>query len=123
RRLVFLGRHQIAIGAEHIVLLPDPDMLVALGTNRLDPDRVALAMVVLSYRPRSGQRIVDRCNFVVENVRIRFVEVDPLLDDGLIVWVQRGGGWVERTGAFQVAGFDLKQVIGGGSVLIDPFAE
>src|SRR5262245_42272850 len=123
RRLVFLGRHQIAVGAEHIVLFPDTDMLVALSTNRLDPDRVALATIVLSYRPRSGQRIVDRCNFVMENVRIRFVEVDPLLDHGLIVRVQRDAAGVESARTFKVAGLDLEHVIAAASVLIDPLAD
>ena len=80
--MVFLGRHQIAVSAEHIVFVPDMEMLVALGANRLDPDWVGLAVVVLSYCPRSGQRIVDRCNFVMQNVLIGFVEVDPFLDDG-----------------------------------------
>jgi hypothetical protein len=98
-------------------------MLVALGTNRFDPDRVANAMVVLGYRPRSGQRIVDRCNFIMQNVRIRFVEVDPLLDEGLIVRVQRDAAGVESARTFQVAGLDLKRVIAAASVLIDPFAD
>src|SRR5262245_48357735 len=59
RRLVLLGGHQVAIRAHHVDLLPDADMFIALGTNGLDPDRIAHAMVALDDRPRTGQRMVD----------------------------------------------------------------
>src|SRR5215470_11498782 len=70
RRLVLLCRHQVAVRAHHIDLLPDADMLVALGTNGLDPDRTAHAMVALDDRPGTGQSMVDGRDFVLENVRI-----------------------------------------------------
>src|SRR5262249_40168798 len=40
RRLILLRGHQVAIGAQEIILLADDHMMVVLGTNRLAPDRV-----------------------------------------------------------------------------------
>src|SRR5262245_58084616 len=64
RRLVLLGGHQVAIRAHHVDLFADADMLVALGTNGLDPDRSAHAMVALDDGPGTGQRMVDGRDFV-----------------------------------------------------------
>src|SRR5713101_1081418 len=84
-RLILLGGHQVAVRAHHVNLLPNADMFVALGTNGLDPNRMADAMVALDDRPRAGQRIVNGCDFVLEDVCIALVEIDSFLDDRLIV--------------------------------------
>jgi hypothetical protein len=49
RLLVLLGGHQKAIGAEHIVLRTDADMLVAFGTNGLDPNRIRHPIIALDH--------------------------------------------------------------------------
>src|SRR5713101_6888423 len=96
RRLILPHRHQIAVSAQEIVLLADDDMLVALGANRLAPDRAffCIAKVLLDNGPRTRQSIVDDGNFIIKRVRIGLVEIDPLLDDGLVVLVQRKAGAV-----------------------------
>src|SRR5262245_62381986 len=70
RRLVLLGGHQVAVRAHHVDLFPDADMLVPLGTNGLEPYRIAHAMIALDDCPGTGERMVDGCDFVLENVRI-----------------------------------------------------
>src|ERR1700730_12008984 len=113
----------MAIGAEHINFRPDAHMLIALGANGLDPDRTARAMVVLGHGPRTGQRIVDRRDFVVKGVRIGLVEKDALLDDGFVVRVERYAAGVESAGAFEVASLDLEDGVTAAALLIDPFAD
>src|SRR5262245_11934555 len=54
RRLVLAGRHQQAIRAEHVVLLPDGDVRIAFGADVLDPEEVALAAILLDHRPGTG---------------------------------------------------------------------
>ena len=78
-RLIFLDRHQEAVGAQEIVLFPDDNMNVVFGTNILaPPDRLVCrdTTVVLHDRPRTRQRIVDGCDFVVQEVGIGFVEIN-----------------------------------------------
>src|SRR5579883_2278805 len=62
RRLVLLGRHQVAVAAEEIVLLADADMIIALAADHVGkPDRFVAdhAPVGLIDDPRPGQRMVD----------------------------------------------------------------
>src|SRR6266700_888901 len=91
RQLPLLGRHQVAIGAEHISLVADFDVVVVLATIVLLPDRsllVRLATVGLVDRPRTRQCMINDGDVVMEDVGIGLVEVNSLLDDGLIVLVQ-----------------------------------
>src|SRR5215475_7937611 len=86
--LALFGRHEEPIGAAHIAFIADLDVVVVLGADRLDPDRIADAVVVLGDGPRTGQRIVDGGNLVVEHVGLVLVLVEPLVDDGLAVRVK-----------------------------------
>src|SRR5262245_32354237 len=112
----------MAIRAEHIVLLSNADMWICLHTNGLDPDWIAVPLIILGHRPRTGQRIVDGGDFVMQNVGIGTVEINPLLHIGLIVAVQRNATWVERTRTFHVASLNLKEVILTAPGLVDPFS-
>src|SRR5215468_9077278 len=67
--------------------------------------------------------MIDHSDIVVKRVRIGFVEVNPLLDDGLIVPVQRETGAVVRTRAFEVASLDHQYVVTPVPVLIRPMAD
>jgi hypothetical protein len=71
RRLVLLGGHQVAVSAEEIALLADFDITVALGTDFLDPFRPfdRHTSICLGDRPWTRQRVVDRGDLVVEDVR------------------------------------------------------
>src|SRR5262245_30225892 len=123
RRLVLLGRHEVAVRAQEIIFLADGHMLVALAAIVLDPDRLAHAAVFLGDRPRTGERRVDRGDLVVEEVAVGFVEIDPLLDDGLIVPVQGKAAALERAGPLHAAGLDHEHVVAAVAVLVDPLAD
>src|SRR5262245_43319506 len=85
--LALPGRHQIAIGADVVVLLADDDMLVVLVAAGFDPAWRLLATVGLVDRVRTGQGVVDRRDVVTNEARIGLVEVNPLVNDGLVVRV------------------------------------
>src|SRR6202521_3902777 len=90
RRLVLLRRHEQPVRAQHIVLVADHHMIVVLailfGPER---PRIRHAPIVLHHGPGSRQRMVDDRDLVVRDLVIRRVDEDPLLDDRLIVLVQR----------------------------------
>src|SRR4051812_16076335 len=91
RRLALARRYQQSIGAKEIVLAGNLDMLVPFGANRFRPDRLVIcrdATIFLGRRPRSRQRTVDGSD-LIDDVGIGLVSVDALLDDSLVVLVQR----------------------------------
>src|SRR5258708_1349587 len=67
RRLTLPHRHQQAVGAEHIGIGADLDVLVSLDAAVLGPDRTRLlpAPVVLDRRPRPRQGMVEDGDLVV----------------------------------------------------------
>src|SRR5262252_581080 len=125
RPLVLLGRHQEAVGAEEVSLTADLDMGVALGTNALAPDRTRVlhAAIFLDRGPGACERIVERGDLDGENVRIGLVLVDPLLENALIVRMQRQAGVVIGARPLEPAGLDREHVVTAGAALIDPGAE
>ena len=62
-------------------------------------------------------------NVIVKDVTIGFVDIDALVDNGLIVMVQRQAGAIIGAGAFQVPGFDFEHVIAPVAVFIEPFSD
>jgi hypothetical protein len=64
--------------------------------------------------------MIDRCDLVMQDVRVVLVEVEALFEDGLVISVKRDAGLVKEAGALKVAGLDLKQVVGAVAVLVDP---
>src|SRR5216684_5928876 len=126
RWLVLVGGHQQAVRAQEIGLPPNIDMDVGLGANVLvPPDRLLGlgATVVLRDGPRARQRVIDDGDFVVQHVGIAFVEIDALLDDALIVPVQRSAADIVVAGAFEAAGLDQQRVVAAVAVLVDPLAD
>src|SRR5262247_3528190 len=123
RRLVFLGGHQVAVRAEEIVLVPDRDVMVVLGTVVLVPDRIVVATIFLGDGPGAGQRIVDRRDLVQQQVAIGAIEDEALLDDRLVVLVQRYAARLERARSLHAAGFDLERVVAAIPIVIDPFSD
>ena len=67
--------------------------------------------------------MVDHGDLVIEDVGIGLVEIDPLLDDGLIIGVERNAVRAENAGAFETTGLDFEHVVAAIAVLIDPFTE
>ena len=86
RCLILLGRHQEPIPALEIVFLADDDLGVVLGIIKLGPFRTQIRIVHVSFvhSPRLRQSMVDRCDFVMKDIRIGLVAVDALLEDRLI---------------------------------------
>src|SRR5205085_1768554 len=100
-------------------------MIVALATNIFRPDWswTWIAAILLLHGPRMRQGMVDRGDVVMQESPILSVEINPLLDDGLIVLVQRNARAVERAGSFEAASFDFEQVVTSVAIGIDPFAD
>src|SRR5262249_60647056 len=110
-RLPLARWRQVAVRADRIGLGADRDGAVALRTYELGPLRIAFATVAARHRPWTGQGIVDRGDLVVQEIRVGAVEADALLDDGLIVAVQRNPAAVEGAGTFHAAGLDRERVV------------
>jgi CoA-transferase family III len=71
RRMVLLGRHQKPIPAHEIVFLADGDLRVVFGIIKLYPVRTRIRVVHVTFvdSPRPRQSMVDRCDFVMKDVR------------------------------------------------------
>src|SRR5262245_63622957 len=82
-----------------------------------------LATVASRYRPWARQRVVYRHHFVVDDIVLRFVEGDPLFEDGLIVGVQWNPGVVDDARTTEAARLDLEHVVAAVAILIDPLAD
>src|SRR5262249_59407732 len=125
RRLVLAGGHQVAFRAEEVALPADFNVAIALRAIFLLPDRffVRVAAVALGDGPWTRQRAIDRRDLVEHDVGVGPVERDPLLDDGLIVAVQRHPGRVECPWPAEAAGPALERVVAAVAVGIDPLAD
>jgi hypothetical protein len=89
---VALGSYLWASGgvpAKEVALLADFDITIALGTNFLDPLRLLdwHTRIFLCNCPRPCQRVVDRRDLVIEDVRIGLIGLNPLPENALIVGV------------------------------------
>src|SRR5450631_3944751 len=82
RRLALSGGHQIAVGAQEIVLLADDQLVVALGAISLGParTRILAAPKGLVHAPRPGQGMIEHGDLVMQNVRIGLIEMEPLFE-------------------------------------------
>jgi hypothetical protein len=98
RRLVLSGGHQEAVRAEHVVLVGDGDVIVGFRTILFRPSGIGIiraAPVVLHDGPRPRQRVVDHRDLVMGYIAVVLVDVNPFLDDGLVVGMQRKAAGVE----------------------------
>src|SRR5258708_13237665 len=67
--------------------------------------------------------MIDRRDVVMEQIRVGLVEVDPLLEDRLVVPVQRQAAGVVGTRTLEAAGLDLEQVVVAVPFGVDPLAD
>src|SRR5262249_1413990 len=124
RRLILLDRHQETVGAHHVVLLADEDLLVALMACVLGPERVLARPVFPRHPPGPGERVIDHRDVGAQHVGIGLVEIDALLDDGLVVLVQRNAGRaVEGARTAEAAGLDQERVEAAVAVGVLPPAD
>src|SRR5262245_21793336 len=85
RRLVLARGHQLAVGAEEVILALDLHPGIFLRTHRRAPERPCFrrALGGLADRPGPRQPAVENSDLVMEDVLVGLVEIDALLDDGL----------------------------------------
>src|SRR5260221_197475 len=115
-----------AHAAEEITLLADADMCISFAANRVaEPSRLVGRDAPVGFvdQPRPGQGMIDGGNVVVQQIRGGLVEIDALLDDGLVVFVQRDAAGVEDAWTLHAAGLNHERVIAAVAVLIEPLAD
>jgi len=61
--------------------------------------------------------VIDHREIVMQDIGISLVEINPLLEDGLIVPVQRQSAGVVGARALEAAGLDLEQVVAAIALL------
>src|SRR5215472_13460746 len=124
-RLVLLLRHQHALGAEVVALVADRDVALSVGADIFAPfrPRPAGAAEALGDRPGPGQRMVDHRDLVAQNVAVGAVEIEELLDDALVVGMQRNAARVVDARALEAAGLDLERVVMPAAGAVEPTAD
>jgi hypothetical protein len=101
-------------------------MLVALAADCVTgPDRLVRfdAAKGLLDQPRPGQRMIEGGDLVVQQIGIGLVEIDALLDDGLVVGMQRDAGGVEDARPFEAARLDLERIVAAAPARVAPLAD
>ena len=58
----------------------------------------------------------------MKDIRVGFVEVNPLFDDGLVVLVEGQSVFLEIARPLEIAGFDFEHVVAAVVILVDPLA-
>src|SRR5205823_11635193 len=109
-----------------VILFADRDMGIGFGTVLFGPfgkDILWIAPVILRHRPRARECVINDGDLVVGDVGIGFVDIKPLLDDGLVVPVQRQAGGVEGTGTAETARLNDEDVVFAIAVFIDPLTD
>src|SRR4051812_45924461 len=122
RRLVLARRHQIAVGAQQVILLADEDVLVVLAAGIFEPDRRWRAAITAHHHPRPRQSMVDGGDLVAQHARSVGIEEDALLHDRLVVLVQRYVA-VEGAWAAQRPGLRHQRVVAAVTVAVLPMAD
>src|SRR5262249_54431423 len=124
-RLILFYRHQQSVGAQEVVLLADDDVNVVFGTNIFAPPDWLVRhypTVVLHDRPWTRQRIVDGGDFIMQNIRVGFVDINLFPDDSPAIFVKGNAAGIVGAGVFETAGLHHQRVVPAVAVLVDPFA-
>src|SRR5262249_6443594 len=123
RRLTLPKGPQQAVEVHGIFLRPDAHIGVGDLAVVFAPLRIATTYVALGDSPRPRQCVVDGGDLVVENGAVDPVEKNSLLDDRLIVVVQRKAAGFKHARAREIARLDLEHVVAPVSIFIDPLAD
>src|SRR6267142_982435 len=110
RGLILVGRHQLAIGGVNNVSLIadlDPNVVLRAGLQQPHRARILLADGLLDFGvgPRHG--VIYHGDLVIERVAVGLVEIEPLLDVGLVVLVKGNAGNFISAWTPQVSGLDF----------------
>src|SRR4051812_32763250 len=79
--------------------------------------------VPLVHGPRTGQCVVDGRYDVMHDLWIGLVAIDTLLEDGLVVKMERQAGFIVSAWPLEAAGLDFEHIVGAVAVLVDPLAD
>src|SRR5262249_12302823 len=91
RGLILIGRHQLAVGhVDNVGLVADLDPNVVFGTGLQQPHRARIRLAdgipAFGVGPRHG--VIYYGDLVIERIAVSLVEIEPLLDDGLVCFVK-----------------------------------
>src|SRR5262245_23403738 len=98
-------------------------MRIVLGAINEIPHRLAPAPVRAVDGPGPRERMVGDGDLCAQQVRVGFIEPEPLADDRGIVVVQWHATAFERSWPLEAARLDLEQVITPVAVVVSPFAD
>src|SRR5262249_34520895 len=84
---------------------------------------LALANITLVHRPWPREGVVHDGDFVVQDVRIALVEIDALLDNCLVVVMQRYAASLEGAWSLEIACLDLERVEAAVAIGVEPIAD
>jgi hypothetical protein len=84
RRLILVGRHQLAVdpfGNVGLVADLDPDVVQRAVLQAPHRPRIGLADGLLNLGVRPRHVVIDHRDLVIERVAVGLVEIDPFLQD------------------------------------------
>src|SRR4029434_373055 len=85
--------------------------------------RVGIAAQIPGHGPWPGQRMVVDRDLVVQDVLVGLVEIDALLEDRLVVVMQRQARGIVMARSLETSGLDFQHVVAAVAVLVDPSAD
>ena len=126
RRLILISRHQLSIRlVDHVGFIADlyPGVVHRAGLCQPYRVRIPLTDGLLKFAPGPRQGVVDHGDVVIERVAVGLVEIEPLLDDGLVILVE--GHPRDFVGARtpQEPGLDFERGVLALTSLVDPPAD
>src|SRR5579883_831195 len=100
RRLVLAGRHQETVSAQVIGFTADLRPGISFLADEFSPvgPRAGVANIAAGHGPGARQRVIVNRDLVAHDVLVVLVEIDALLEDRLVVMMQRQAGGVIMTG-------------------------
>src|SRR5215813_11993857 len=125
RLLALAHRHQQTVAGDDIIFVAYADVAIVLRADVFGPDRPRISIAPIAARdgPGPGQRVVDRRDLVVQDVRVGLVRIEALPDDRLAILVERDSAAVIAVRYLDRARFDGERIVAAVAVGIFPFAD
>src|SRR5258708_19102304 len=103
-----------------MVVLADRNLAVAFGDIIFGPVgvRIGTAHVFFVDDPRARQSIVNRGDFVMQDIRVGLVAIKALFENRLIVEVQRQAGFIVGPRSLVAPSLVLLSIIGAVAVVL-----
>src|SRR6266403_606408 len=97
--------------------------MVVFMTVVFNPRHLALANITFVHRPWPREGVVHDGDFVVQDVGIALVEIDALLDNSLVVVMQRYAASLQGAWSLEIACLDLERVKAAVAIGVEPIAD